>query len=213
MTHEYHILPRCLRWIRRFRKRRGYGVHSPFAFDFITGVIYNNEQYYAYETLRQPLLASISRGDEYDPESGLTAKDLRLLFRLTNYQAPSRIVLLGASSVVRSYIAAARPSAVIADLATSGADFGVSGACPDLLYADSPAILPLPSSSATFLPCSLPESAMIIVRGIHRDTASRTRWRQLQQSADITLSFDLGRFGVALRRPKINRQHYVVNYF
>ena len=28
-------------WLKRFRHRKGYGVHSPFAFDFITRVIYN----------------------------------------------------------------------------------------------------------------------------------------------------------------------------
>lgn len=27
-------------WLKRFRHRKGYGVHSPFAFDFITRVIY-----------------------------------------------------------------------------------------------------------------------------------------------------------------------------
>lgn len=27
-------------WIKRFRYRKGYGVHSPFAFDFITRIIY-----------------------------------------------------------------------------------------------------------------------------------------------------------------------------
>ena len=27
-------------WLKRFRHRKGYGVHSPFAFDFITRIIY-----------------------------------------------------------------------------------------------------------------------------------------------------------------------------
>ncbi|MBO7602331.1 MAG: hypothetical protein J6S94_04795 [Bacteroidaceae bacterium] len=27
-------------WLKRFRHRKGYGVHSPFAYDFITRVIY-----------------------------------------------------------------------------------------------------------------------------------------------------------------------------
>ena len=30
-------------WLKRFRHRKGYGVHSPFAFDFITRVIYGKK--------------------------------------------------------------------------------------------------------------------------------------------------------------------------
>lgn len=201
MTHEYHIIPRCFRWLRRFRKRCGYGVHSPLAFEFITGVIYNKEHYYAYESLRQPLVASISRADEYDPQSGLTAKDLRLLFRLTNYQAPATIALLGASPTVAAYITAARRTAtIVADTQQA-----------ELVYCDLTTAGP--ALNVQRLEENNHPSSAIILRGIHRDAASRTLWQQLQQSPYSVLTFDLGRFGIVLNRPKINRQHYVVNYF
>ena len=35
-------------WLLRFRHRRGYGVHSPFAFNFITDVVYQRLPYYKY---------------------------------------------------------------------------------------------------------------------------------------------------------------------
>ena len=38
---------RPLRWLLRFRKRCGYGIHSPFAFQFVTGVIYEKGAYFA----------------------------------------------------------------------------------------------------------------------------------------------------------------------
>lgn len=205
--NEYNPLLRIAIWLRRFRKRCGYGVHSPLAFQFITGVIYCTDPYYAYATLRQPLAASISRLDEYDPQSGLTARDLRLLFRLTNYQEPAVIHLLGASPTVRAYITAARTTATI----------------------DPPTSSPQPPTSSLLLPTSsliycdttdhlaalpqLPADAMVIVRGIHRSATTRAAWQQFLQRPDITLSFDLWRFGIILCRPKINRQDYVVNYF
>ena len=41
-------------WLKRFRHRKGYGVHSPFAYDFITRVIYgkvSKEEYrYLFNT-------------------------------------------------------------------------------------------------------------------------------------------------------------------
>ena len=41
-------LKRPFIWIYRFRHRCGYGVHSPFAFNLITHVIYENTPYYKY---------------------------------------------------------------------------------------------------------------------------------------------------------------------
>ena len=198
--NEYNLLLRIAIWTRRFRKRCGYGVHSPLAFQFITGVIYCTEPYYAYAKLRQPLEASITRLDEYDPLSGITARDLQLLFRLTNYQEPTTIHLLGASPTGRNYITAARTTATI-DPPTSS----LLPPTSSLIYCDAPDHL------AT-LP-ELPSSAMVIVRGIHRSTTARAAWQQFVQRPDVTLTFDLWRFGIILRRPKINRQDYVVNYF
>jgi len=64
MHPDYSPLRRFTRWISRWRHRRGYGVHSPWAFSWITQVIYNDMAYYAYANLqrRRRLLAA-------DPES------------------------------------------------------------------------------------------------------------------------------------------------
>lgn len=198
--NEYNPLLRIAIWLRRFRKRCGYGVHSPLAFQFITGVIYCTDPYYAYATLRQPLAASISRLDEYDPQSGLTARDLRLLFRLTNYQEPAFIHLHGASPTIRDYITAARTTATINPQPST-----INPQPKTLHYCDT-------TDHLAMLP-QLPADAMIIVRGIHRSATARAAWQQFLQRPDITLSFDLWRFGIILCRPKINRQDYVVNYF
>lgn len=206
MSHEYHLLPRIARWIRRFRKRQGYGVHSPLAFQFITDVVYNAEPYYAYQQLRQPLAASASRLDEYDPVSGLTAKDLRLLFRLANYQEAATILTLGASPVTEAYLHAARTSAAIVH------QLPAAPARPLLVYCERPQLLADLIAEAGTTPPAL-EGTLIVLRAIHRDAASRTLWHQLGQHPSVTLTFDLGRFGIALNRPKINRQDYVVNYF
>lgn len=210
MSHEYHIIPRTLRWLRRIRHRCGYGVHSPLAFNFITDVIYNQSPYYAYATLRQPLVPSISRLDEYDTHSGLTDRDLRLIFRLTNYQEPTHIYIIGAhedtpSPTLISYLRAARPSAAITTGACTSEAPTAARSAVDLHYADTP--------DALHPDFTLTTGAMLIVRGIHRTAQSRARWEQLKAHPSVTLTFDLGRFGIALNRPKINRQDYIVNYF
>lgn len=44
-------LKRPFIWLSRFRHRCGYGVHSPFAFNLITQVIYESTPYYKYKDL------------------------------------------------------------------------------------------------------------------------------------------------------------------
>lgn len=210
MTNEYNILLRTARWFRRFRKRCGYGVHSPFAFAFITGVVYNDEAYYAYEPLRRDLEPSIARLGEYDTHSGLTEKDLRLLFRVTNWAEPTTILLQGASDATASYIRAAR---------TSAAEF-TSLPLPSqpplpsvLVYCDSPAFIEGLLQEATSLCSDADGELTIIVRGIHSTPEHQARWEHLKASPLCVMSFDLGRFGIIIKRPKINPQHYVANYF
>ena len=78
---------RPLRWLLRFRHRRGYGIHSPFAFSFVTGVVYEQGTYYAYPELK-------AMYKKLRPH-GVRLKDGRLLFRLANFAQPHVIGLVG----------------------------------------------------------------------------------------------------------------------
>lgn len=71
-------------WLSRFRHRCGYGVHSPFAFSFITDVIYERHPYYAYSELDRMLPVSMR---------WRRRKGLHLLLRLANRLQPDIIVL------------------------------------------------------------------------------------------------------------------------
>ena len=51
--YDTRMLCRQWIWLKRFRHRRGYGVHSPFAFDFLTYVVYERGEYYAYRELKK----------------------------------------------------------------------------------------------------------------------------------------------------------------
>lgn len=69
-------------WVRRFRHRRGYGIHSPFAYNFVTQVLYSPGHYYAEEgmfTWRDCLL--------WPRRTAI----YRLMFRLANFWQPSVI--------------------------------------------------------------------------------------------------------------------------
>ena len=71
-------------WLARFRHRCGYGVHSPFAFRFITEVIYERHPYYADRELDKELPLSMRLRQR---------RGLHLLLRLSNHLQPKTIVL------------------------------------------------------------------------------------------------------------------------
>ena len=45
------------KWLQRIRHSRGYGVHSPFAFNLITGIINDKNAYYAFFDIEDMLFA------------------------------------------------------------------------------------------------------------------------------------------------------------
>lgn len=79
----FTMLHSALLWLRRIRHRRGYGIHSPWVFGLVVGVIYESESYYAYSALHSV--------------EGWRLKDLRLLLRLANHFQPEQITLCGVS--------------------------------------------------------------------------------------------------------------------
>ena len=90
--------------LSRFRHRQGYGVHSPFAFNFITRVIFERSAYYKYASLRAlEKQMKHTRGAEwlYEP---LRVK--KLLFRLVNFAQPITIVDAGRLAASSLYLKA-----------------------------------------------------------------------------------------------------------
>ena len=195
-------------WIRRFRHRRGYGVHSPFAYSFLRGVVYERGTYYAYAAL-----------DGLHPwwVRWLKAYPLqcsRLLFRLANYVHPHTIVLLGDRPTERAYMAAAVPTArwVTPDgMPPDGTSPHSTpsplehSAPPDLLFVSHEHLKPF------HLP-PMPPASMVIAEGIHHDSDALAAWHRLQHDPQTVITFDLYDYGIILFGPRLNRQHYIVNF-
>lgn len=109
-----NLLNNPLIWILRVRHRCGYGVHSPFAFQFLTNVVYEQSAYYAYEELDKDL--SVVQRMRY-------RKGLHLLFRLANWLQPSTIVTPENASQAKAYLQAGCKKAVIlSTIPSNGAD-------------------------------------------------------------------------------------------
>lgn len=93
-------------WLYRIRHRCGYGVHSPFAFRFITEVIYEKTPFYSYDELDAQLTLM---------QRMRIRKGLHLLFRISNYKQPNVIVAPREVGLQRHYLQAGCHSAALLD--------------------------------------------------------------------------------------------------
>ena len=82
-----NLIQRIWNWCRRFRHRRGYGVHSPSDFYLVTSVIYERLPYYAFRPLKE------RRFEKGRPH--YRRKVNELLFRLVNHLAPKTLLEVG----------------------------------------------------------------------------------------------------------------------
>ena len=142
MHPDYSPLRRFTRWISRWRHRRGYGVHSPWAFSWITQVIYNDMAYYAYADLQRR-----RRLPAANPESlagTLSEKDDRLLFRVANAAEANDIAVVGAVGAREiAYLSAARTQARLTTYAALPTDADKwTGGQHDFLYFAAAELLP-----------------------------------------------------------------------
>ncbi|MCR4920517.1 MAG: hypothetical protein K5945_02245 [Bacteroidaceae bacterium] len=144
---EMQILSNPWIWLRRIRHRCGYGVHSPFAFQFLMQVVYERNTFYALESLD----AQLAWWQRFR-----VRRHLHLLFRLANYVQPVRIVA-PAPSLATRYMLAACPRTA---LSTPDRE-----ASPTLVYLLSPWDEP---PSALF---PMGENDVLVLDNLHRHAA------------------------------------------
>ena len=188
--------PSCLlrpfRWLKRFRHRCGYGIHSPFAFQFVTGVIYEKGEYYAYDALE----------NLYRQESNhkLRLKDCKLLFRLANFtHAKTAYEALGEENTARTALKMGSKSSVFlkkpgpATLICLGTNF--------------------PPEKWSEMMDLLQPKGLLIVAHIAASKQRSRAWKKLLAHEKAQVSFDLADFGLIFFRPDLQREHRTINYF
>lgn len=177
-------------WFLRFRKRKGYGVHSPFAFSFITTVVNERTPFYAYRELGHlhPWWVRLARL--------YPVQCRRLLFRLANYEEPQTVRIVGERPTELAYIHRAVPRARI-----------INKGVADFVFVAAEQM-----EQAMELSAHMPENGMIVIEGIHKNRLARHTWRALQEDPHTGITFDLFTYGVAFFDHHRHKQHYSVNF-
>ncbi len=201
MQRFIYYLQRIGVWCRRVRQRRGYNIHSPFAFQLVKGVIYQRGCYYAYEELHQ------TRKGQALPE-----RDDRLLFRLANDNQPRMALFVGPDTLdEQRYVAAACQKCTCHCATTSEEALQQAhqmGHIDFLFLNTSDPIAPLLDA---LLPYAGPR-ALFITYGIHRSRATLQAWREWRKKESVRVTFDLYWLGLTYFEARLNKQDYTINY-
>lgn len=84
--------------LSRYHASNGFGIHSPFAFYFVTKVLREKLPYYCYDEIeknRKQLINSLKKVARH-PRI-ISSKNAKLLFRVTNYFNPNYILQIGSN--------------------------------------------------------------------------------------------------------------------
>lgn len=195
-------------WLRRIGHRRGYGVHSPFAYNFITRVIYERASYYKYADLRaeEKRRAGKESADWlYEP-----LKVKRLLFRVVNYVRPRTIIDAGRFSASSLYLKAGCLKSGYVGVCEPGDLFLDASTPVDFLYIHdyrNPAF-----ASEMFERCvsHACDASVFVVEGIGYTSHMRQLWKHMRQDERVAVTFDLYDLGILFFDKKMNKQDYVV---
>lgn len=174
-------------WLRRFLHRRGYGIHSPYAFGLVTQVVYNPGEYYADRWLAR-LHPWYVRLFHLRP---LACH--RLLFRLANHFQPHLIAAPdGVSTVEWNYLHEGCRQAII--------DPGMPRGEADMfiLKDNHPEALQ-----------HITEHSLLVVSDLRHN---QPLWQTVKSDPRTRVTFDLYDLGLVLFNPKLNKQNYIVNW-
>lgn len=201
-------------WFARFRHRKGYGVHSPFAFGFITQTIYKplpKETKRALRQLRREIRATAQK--ELPLERAEGGKLRRLLYNMVYRFRPDTVHIVGtATPYTLLYIAHARPEARIISINTEKELYLPDEEQVQLLYinaADDAAFVR--KAFNTLADRTTPQSAFVI-SGIHGSKEMKQLWREMAGDSRSGITFDLYDAGIVLFDKKIIKQDYIVNF-
>ncbi len=194
-------------WLKRSRHRGGYGVHSPFAFDFLTHVVYERGEYYAYRELRERYPVACLRGGLH------RLKCRKFLFRLSNYVHPSLILIHGdVGQAETAYLAEGCRSAEICrglPREAGAREDGSPGRRKELVVVGR-GVAPRHWTAVASRPSESRSACLLF--GIRVSKEALRAWGDVKRLPEVVVTFDLYDYGLVFYDRSKQRQDYIVNF-
>jgi len=206
MVKKFHPLV----WLKRFRHRKGYGIHSPFAFEYVTYVIYEHTPYYIYKDMadEEQKLKTVN-GDEWAYSESCKLK--QLLFRMVNRAQPGTIVEAGIPTAASIYLKGGKAEATYYSISNVEEIKNITESHIDFLYLHASD----PKQMEEMLNKCLGRAhstSVFAIQGIGWNKANKTLWSQAKQAPGVGITFDLYDLGILMFDPDYHKQDYIINF-
>lgn len=213
------------RSMRKIKHRKGYGVHSPFAFDIITQVIEEKLPYYAYKRMQRT----------YGKQAPMAFKVACLILRLANRFHVRRslevgcdggytllpLLLVDHNNMITSVASPEIETQATERLAWTNEhmkQLTFAHSCDEVTEApDFMMINDIPAGMteeafAQWIMDHTHEKTVLLVRYIQPRHRLERVWDMLCDNEDLNITMDLYDYGLAIRRPRFFKQHYTVSF-
>ena len=193
----------------RWRRSQGFGVHSPFAYHFITRVLREkNTEYYAYAEIAAFCPKARRAGfNEIFAGKDMSTPEAHMLFRVLCHFNPSEVIEIGHGHEVTNIILErAVPKAKIT-MWNPGRAMAISSAEPFILVnlipqGETDAVTTMVSK------CLETGNAIIVIRNIRTSAAARQFWNALLDNTSFGMGFFDGYTGIFAGRRSLPRQTF-----
>ncbi|MDE6490118.1 MAG: hypothetical protein K2L49_03055 [Muribaculaceae bacterium] len=219
--------------MQRYKRSRGFGVHSPFAFHFILRVLMEKAPYYCYPQLvvrRRVALGLLA--DAGGHRDVISVKCMKMLLRLSAWFRPRRVLVLGddCGLAVTSLLAASSSSTAV----TTGGD-GVTGmilrplaprttVAPDIASAidaygamtESSFVLvnggdcPDLTAATAAAAMAVDAGGVVVFRSLDAGAGVMEQWNRLSESMTCGMTFSNGKTGIIVARKHLPRQDFAL---
>ena len=187
--------------LKRIPHRKGYGVHSPFAFRLITEVISESYPYYGYTDIKKSL----------NTPRILSTKVLKLIFRLVNWLQPITILEVGSVSILEIPVTKAKKNVQFIHTETLNSSSGTKHLRADLVFIHNKTAETLKETKENLLKL-VHSNSLVVISGIGYSKEMKALWDNIQQDERVGITFDLYEVGLVFFDLEMNKQDYKVNF-
>lgn len=186
------------RFFLRKKQSKGYGIHSPFAFDLITNLLYSPYGYYAYTDIARELSNKLVSPTEYN----------RLSFRLVNHFKVKKILEINPENEVNRLFIKAASSNICYSSVDEKALHNVMNSVYDAIFINIKPESYSHLSVERLLKFSNKNTFWVlnhieIKRGKHF-------WRDIVDDSRVSITFDMKEKGIAFLDLSYHKSHYLI---
>lgn len=214
-------------YIKRFRNKRGFGVHSPFAFHLITEIIREKYPYYKFEIIDEAIINFCKQENKH-----ITTKKFHILFRLINHLHSSRVLEIGSYYGLSTMsMALCGTEKSIEVLPLKDRDFGRINALTDeyklknirILQSESEIegsfdfiYIHAPIAGLTLfetykrIKCFAKEDGVVLIDRIRKDKETKREWKQILKYEAPQMVIDQEKRALLFLDKRLNPKSYMI---